>query len=167
MNPVNEKIAAIVGDDPGKVEAISKIFQSETDRRVESGIRTYRDETLPGLVDAEIQKRTKLSGDEIIARKERALEFAHKTGLDYHTVSKILVMGDSPDETLAALESDLERLKINTINDVMKTAPAPPRSQRIPPSGAITQEDLKRMTPAQIAEACRTGKADALLGRVK
>ncbi len=60
-------------------------------------------------------------------------------------------MGDSPDETLAALESDLERLKINTINDVMKTAPAPPRSQRIRRAGPLR----KRIEKDDAGANCR------------
>jgi len=160
---IEQRIREVVGDDAEKITAVKKLLQSETDRRVEAGVRRFREETLPKHVQVELEKINSQKPEDVIATKERALEVAARLGVDYQAVSRLFLaegdLGDRADafEELvkgAQISYVEEKLKIHGVN--------PPKAQPVW-DGSLTRNDLKRMTPEQISKAMAGGRLDSML----
>ena len=160
---VKSKIREIAGDDEDKVLAIQKIVQSESDRRVQRAVDKFRSETLPQHVAKEIQEREGRKPEEILRRKEAALEFAARTGLEYQTVAKILIGDAEPEDILSALEEDINTVKINHVEQTLKVHGVNPPKGGTVWDGSLTRNDLRRMSPEQISKAMAGGRLDSML----
>ena len=160
---VKGKIRQIVGDDSEKASALQKLVQSESDRRVQRAVDKFRSETLPQHVAKEIQEREGRKPEEILRRKEAALEFAARTGLEYQTVAKILIGDAEPEDILSALEEDINTVKINHVEQTLKVHGVNPPKGGTVWDGSLTRNDLRRMSPEQISKAMAGGRLDSML----
>jgi hypothetical protein len=160
---VKSKIREIAGDDEDKVLAIQKIVQSESDRRVQRAVDKFRSETLPQHVQKELDAMHSKKPEQVLAVKEKALEFSARTGMSYETVSRLLLGDGEPDDVLSALEEDINTVKINYVEEKLKIHGVnPPKAQPVW-DGSLTRNDLKRMTPEQISKAMAGGRLDSML----
>ena len=162
---VKSKIRDIVGDDMDKAFALQKLVQSESDRRVQRAVDKFRSETLPQHVQKELDAMHSKKPEQVLAVKEKALEFAARTGMSYETVSRLLLGDGEPDDVLSALEEDINTVKINYVEEKLKIHGVnPPKAQPVW-DGSLTRNDLRRMSPEQISKALASGRLDSVMGR--
>lgn len=162
---VKGKIRQIVGDDSEKASALQKLVQSESDRRVQRAVDKFRSETLPIHLQKELDALTSKKPEQVLATKEKALEFSARTGMSYETVSRLLLGDGSPDELLERLEEDVTQAKHDYVERTLKIRGVnPPKAQPVW-DGSLTRNDLRRMSPEQISKALASGRLDSVMGR--
>lgn len=160
---VKGKIRQIVGDDSEKASALQKLVQSESDRRVQRAVDKFRSETLPIHLQKELDALTSKKPEQVLATKEKALEFSARTGMSYETVSRLLLGDGSPDELLERLEEDVTQAKHDYVERTLKVHGVnPPKAQPIW-DGSLSRNDLRRMSPEQISKAMQGGRLDSML----
>ena len=161
---LEEKIRSLGIEDDAQVLAMRKLVQSESDRRVEAGVKRFREETLPVHLEKELAAREAKKPEQVLAAKEKALEFAARTGMSYETVSRLLLGDGSPDELLERLEEDVTQAKHDYVEQTLKVRGVnPPQGQNIVWDGSLSRNDLKRMSPEQISKAMASGRLDSML----
>jgi hypothetical protein len=162
---VKSKIREIVGDDSEKASALQKLVQSESDRRVQRAVDKFRSETLPIHLQKELDALTSKKPEQVLAAKEKALEFSARTGMSYETVSRLLLGDGSPDELLERLEEDVTQAKHDYVERTLKVHGVNPPSAQPVWDGSLTRNDLRRMSPEQISKALAGGRLDSVMGR--
>ena len=151
-------------DDDGQVEAVRKLIQSVSDKRVQTGVDRFRAETLPIHVQKELDAITSKKPEEVLRTKERALELASKIGMDYKVVSQLLLAEGDVEERAMALEESVHDAQISYVNERLKLGGVnPPQGQNIVWDGSLSRADLKRMSPEQISKAMAGGRLDSML----
>lgn len=150
-------------EDDGQVEAVRKLIQSVSDKRVQTGVDRFREQTLPVHLEKALAEREAKKPEEILRRKEAALEFSARTGMSYETVSRLLLGDGEPDDVLSALEEDINTVKINYVEEKLKIHGVNPPSAQPVWDGSLSRADLRRMSPEQISKAMQGGRLDSML----
>lgn len=145
-------------------------YQSEMDRKVTQALTTFKEKTLPGLLEQEIQKRTAVDPaealkkqEERINKKAKIVDMAIERKMPVSLCTKYLLDAEDIDAAFSEFETEFNQAAIARSNESLKSAGiGEPKKTNTPYQ--LTAADLRRMSPDQVVKALNSGQLSHITG---
>jgi hypothetical protein len=152
-----------------KDERIEKYLNSQFDSRVSKSIESFKTNSLPGLIESEIAKRT---AEDPIAKKEaeldrrlKAQQISVDSGLPFEIVLRNIQGNDDDETAIGDLVNLVNQAKIDKATEIQIRGSFKPQASGETGLGQLSHKDIEKMKPSDVVAAMKRGLCDRILGR--